>query len=70
MCILHDKITLKCLRCHQCFNVTVGDFGKGKCRRCPTCGGEMNKSAFGEWVKQNSETILKNMADWRDKNSN
>ncbi len=54
-----DKIILKCLRCHQEHNTLVDDFARGKCRRCPDCGGEMDFSAFGEWVTQQSEKVMK-----------
>jgi hypothetical protein len=62
----HDKIILKCLRCHQEHNTSVDDYARGKGgRRCPVCGGEMDCSAFGEWVKQQSEKNMKRLDEIR-----
>ena len=62
-----DKIILKCLRCRKNYNILVNDFVRGKCRRCPDCGGEMDCSGFEEWVKQGSEKMLKLLDERRNR---
>jgi hypothetical protein len=60
-----DKIILKCLRCHQEHNTLVDDFARGECRRCPACGGEIDFSAFGEWVEQQSDKVHKMLDEFQ-----
>jgi len=52
---LKDKIILKCLRCREQYNVLVDDFTRGDFRRCTKCGGEIDFSAFHEWIRQQNE---------------
>lgn len=52
---LKDKIILRCLRCREQYNVFVDDFIRGDFRRCRKCGGEIDFSAFHEWIRQQTE---------------